>query len=234
MSERFNPIRLKHAAALLAAGVLLIACSLPVSLPGAGAPETGTATPTPTLKFAPNGPGAPTSQPLAECPEVDTQASLTFDHNVEWGLEGAGKFGVAVKGAYQVNIIKSDTAEKPGTMAGIYNLNTGPFPATVTANGFKDCSDGQSETAMFAVVTGTCIHGVLTLNIVESYDPTSVTILCNENKDKVDIPVPISSLFAPVTWTIPISQLSAGGAEKQVPFMGVGGSGAFMYTLTLP
>jgi hypothetical protein len=237
MSERLVPIRLTRAAALLVVGALLAACSLPFPLPGAGSPQTVGVSPTPTPTRTPEtgiqGP-ASTVSPLAECPEFDTWATLTFDHNIEWGVPGTGQFGVATKGSYQINIVKTDVTYGPNARAGVYNLSGGPFPVTVSLKGFKDCSDGQSETVMNAVVTGTCSNGMLMLNIEEVYEPTSVTILCNEDKDEVDIPVPISALMAPITWSIPISQLSAGGAEKQVPFMGQGGNGVFTYRLTLP
>ena len=204
-------------------------CSLPISLPGV----ESTKTPTPTPYIGPGGPGGSTPRPLAECPEHGTQATLNFDHNIEWGIEGAGMFGVAVKGAYQVRIVKTDVIHEPDSKEGIYNLSTGPFLVTVSVKEFEDCTDGANESNMRAIVTGTCIDGMLTLNIEEVYEPTSVTIVCDDD-DQVDIPVPLSALLAPITWSMPISTLSGAGAEKQVPFMGMGGSGAFTYNLTLP
>jgi hypothetical protein len=227
--------RLQHVTVLLAAGILLMACSLPLSLPESGIPESGieTPTPTPTQWLVPDRPEEPGPTPFDKCPKTSIQATLTFDHNIEWGLEGTGQFGVAVKGTYLVNIVESEVANERDTMTGVYNLGTGPFLVTVSAKGFKDCTDGQGETSMQAFVTGTCIGDTLTLNIEEVYEAASVSILCNKD-DKVDIPVPLSAMMAPITWSTPIAQLSAGGAEKQVPFMGMGGSGAMTYKLTIP
>ena len=124
-------------------------------------------------------------------------------------------FGVAVKGAYQVRIVKTDVIHEPDSKEGIYNLSTGPFLVTVSVKEFEDCTDGANESNMRAIVTGTCIDGMLTLNIEEVYEPTSVTIVCDDD-DQVDIPVPLSALLAPITWSMPISTLSGAGAGVPV------------------
>lgn len=230
MSDQCKSLRFKHTAALLAAGILLMACSLPLSLPGVD--TSGTPTPTPTMKIGQEGPEGATPEPLVACPDYGMQATLTFDHDIDWGIEGAGKFGVAVKGSYQIHVVKSDVVHDPESMEGIYNLGKGPFLVTVSVTGFEDCTDGENETTMRAIVTGTCIDSTLTLNIEEVYEPASVKIMCDD--DLVDIPVPLSAFLAPVTWSMPISTLSGAGADKHVPFMGMGGGGEFFYNLTLP
>jgi hypothetical protein len=219
-------MRFSGRAALLAAGILLAACNL-LALPGSGgANGSGAGEGTPAG-------GLPTRS-LPACPKDDTRATLTFDHDIKWGLEGVGQFGIAVKGSYQVNLIESIATYEPGSQVGIYNVTTGPLPVTVSAIGLKGCADGKGATNMRAYVSGTCVDGTLTLFIQEYYEAASVTVMCNEGKDKVEIPIPVSAMEKPVVWSIPVSKLSGVPVEKPVTFSGLGGSGGMTYRLTLP
>jgi len=101
---------------------------------------------------------------------------------------------------------------------------------------FKDCDDGTASTNMRVYVTGTCIDGVLTLHIQEYYEESSVTIMCGKERDKkVEIPLPIGAMEQPVVWSLPIFDVYQNTAvpEYSVPFLGLGSSGARVYTLSV-
>jgi hypothetical protein len=231
MFEGYLRFRFKHAAALIAAGALLMACSLPLSLPalgGSDSPDSGGG----EVRDDEGPPIAP-----LECPSTDQKATLTFDHDLTFGLEGVGQFGVAVKGTYQINIIHSIATYEPGEKVGVYNFTDGPIPVVLSAIGFKDCEDGEGTTNMRASVSGTCFDGTLTLIIQEYYEAGSVTMVCGQgdNRKKVEIPIPIAPLEQPIIWPMSYPQLAGGGTmQKSVPFAGVGGSGGMKYTLTMP
>jgi hypothetical protein len=227
MEKRLR-VRVPGRAGLLAAGILLTACSL-LSLPvsgGSGGSGAGEGEGTPA--------GGSATRSLAACPQYDTRATLTFDHDIKWGLEGVGQFGIAVAGSYQLNLIQSIATYEPGAKVGIYNVSSDPLPVTVSAIGLKGCADGKGATKMRAYVSGTCIDGTLTLYIQEYYEAASVTVMCNEGKDKVEIPIPVSLMERPVVWSLPVSKLSGVPVEKPVEFSGLGGSGGMSYKLTLP
>lgn len=225
-------MRFKRTAALLAAGILLMACSLPISLPGLGgdeAPASGGG------GEAQNG-DVPPNVPL-ECPKTDEKATLTFNHNIQFGLEGVANFGVSVTGTYQINIIHSVATYQPGDRVGVYNFTTGPLPVVLTAKDLENCENGKGTTSMRADVLGTCNQGTLTLFIQEYYEAGSVTVMCGEgeDKDEVEIPLPIGPLEQPITWSMAYSQLAGGMTmTKSVPFAGMGGSGGMSYALTMP
>jgi hypothetical protein len=169
------------------------------------------------------------------CPTEDTRANMTFSHDISYGLPGAGMFGLKVQGSYEVNIVKSIATHEPDAKVGVYNLNHGPFPVTVTAKDFKGCTDGQGKTDLRALVNGTCINGTLTLYIQEYYEAASVTIMCGEKKDqKVEIPIPVGAMEQPIVWTMTIGQISGSGHQKSVEFSGEGGSGGMTYLLQMP
>ncbi|MBN2084551.1 MAG: hypothetical protein JW748_04950 [Anaerolineales bacterium] len=231
MGRKIFTIRFTRAAALMAAGFLLTACSLPLSLPGLGGVDAPASGGGQDLEG-----GEPPIVPL-ECPKTDEKATLTFRHDIQFGLEGVGQFGIAVSGTYQINIIHSIATYQPGDRVGVYNFTTGPLPVVLTAKDFEDCENGAGATNMRADVLGNCYDGTLTLIIQEYYEAGSVTVMCGEGDDKepVEIPIPIGPLEQPVTWSMPYSQLAGGMTmRKQVPFAGMGGSGGMSYTLTMP
>jgi hypothetical protein len=230
MNNRF-PFHPKTAAAILAASFLLMACSLPLSLPGLGGSDV------PASDGGGEPEDAPEKIPELECPKYDTKATLTFNHNIKFGIEGVGRFGIAVNGAYQINIIYSASTNEPGDRVGVYNFTTDPLEVVLTAEDLENCEKGKGTTSMRADVNGTCNKGTLTLNIQEYYEAGSVTVLCGEGDDKeeVEIPIPIGPLERPITWSMSYSQLSGGLVmPKSVPFAGMGGSGGMSYKLTLP
>jgi hypothetical protein len=228
MSKRFRSFRCVRTAALAACSLLLLSCSL-LSLPVSGGSRSDSDA----------GGGDPESNeiPLAplNCPEKNTSATLTFDHDVTWGLPGVGMFGLKLNGSYTINLVRSAVTHDPAEKLGIYNVSADPIPVTVTAKDFKGCNDGQGTTNMRAYVTGTCIDGTLTLNIQEYYEAASVTIMCGEKKDqKVEIPIPVGAMERPVVWTLPIGTTADTGATKTVDFSGEGGGGGMTYTVSMP
>ena len=228
MSAQFRFHRFRRAAVLAAGAVLLLSCSL-LSLPVSGGSNGD----------ADSGDGDVENNeiPLAPlaCPEKNTMATLTFDHDITWGLPGVGMFGLKLNGSYSINLIQSSVTQDPALKLGIYNISTGPIQATVTAKDFKDCTDGEGKTNMRAYVTGTCIDGTLTLNIQEYYEAASVTILCGTKKDqKVEIPIPVGAMERPVVWAMPIGTAADTGATKTVGFSGEGGGGGMKYTFSIP
>jgi hypothetical protein len=228
MIDRFRSFRWGRAAALAACSLLLLSCSL-LSLPISGGSNSSA--------DSSEGDVEDNEIPLAPlmCPAKNTMATLTFDHDVTWGLPGVGLFGLKLNGSYTINIIQSAVTQDPAKKLGIYNISTGPIPVTVTAKDFKGCNDGQGKTNMRAYVTGTCIDGTLTLNIQEYYEAASVTIMCGEKKDqKVEIPIPVGAMERPVVWTLPIGTTADTGATKKVDFSGEGGSGGMTYTVSMP
>jgi hypothetical protein len=228
MVEQFHFRRLGRMAVLAASAFLMLSCSL-LSLPipsgsDTGADSGGGEAGTPEIPLA-----------LLTCPEANTTATLTFGHDISWGLPGVGMFGLKLNGSYQINVIRSSVTQDPALKLGIYNISTGPIPVTVTAKEFKGCTDGQGKTNMRAIVTGTCINGTLTLYIQEYYEAASVTIMCGEKKDqKVEIPIPVGAMEQPVVWAMPVGTTAGSGATKDVEFSGEGGSGGMTYIFSMP
>jgi hypothetical protein len=219
-----SSFNLKGAGVFAAAAFLLLSCNL-LAAPALGGSDSG------------GGENATVDIPPVPigCPTEDIRATMTFSHDISYGLPGAGMFGLKVQGSYEVNIVKSIATYEPDAKVGVYNLNHGPFPVTVTAKDFKGCTDGQGKTDLRALVNGTCINGTLTLYIQEYYEAASVTIMCGEKKDqKVEIPIPVGAMEQPIVWTVPIGQLAGGGTQKTVDFSGEGGSGGMTYLLKMP
>ncbi|MBN1438523.1 MAG: hypothetical protein JW929_03860 [Anaerolineales bacterium] len=242
MTAEFSPHGARRAAALLAAGFLLLACSLPLSLPaglgGGSAEESGDADGAPASGGGEGQADAPEDYPPLPltCPSDYTTASLTFNHDIKFGVEGMGRFGVTVSGTYKINIIHSISYTQGGERHGVSNIDTGPLTVRLTAEDFENCEKGTGTTSMHADVSGNCLDDTLTLIIKEYYEEGQVTMLCGEGDDKeeVPIPLPLKPLEEPRTITVSYSQLAAkGSANKFFPFSGMGGSGGWNYILIL-
>jgi len=232
MNRQLFTMRSNHAAALMAAGALLMACSLPLSLPaglgGDDAPASG-------------GGGADAGEDIPpvplDCPKTDTTASLTFNHDIQFGIEGVGRFGVTVTGTYKINIIESIHTTEGGERYGVHNVDTGPLGVRLTVEDLENCDKGSGTTSMRADVTGSCINNQLTLIIQEYYEEGQVTVLCGEGDDKeeVPIPLPLAALEKPIILTMSYMELAGkGSVNKFEPFLGMGGSGGWNYLVFLP
>jgi len=167
------------------------------------------------------------------CPVDNTNGVLEFNHNIEWGIAGMGKFKIEVQGAQLINIIRSIATYEPEDKVGVHNISTEPIPVTVSAIEFRNCDNGSTTTNMRATVTGTCIDGVLTLYIQEYYEEGSVTIMCgDERDDEVEIMIPVGAMEQPVTWSLSMFEVYETTPEYSIPFLGQGGSGGRKYILS--
>ncbi len=167
------------------------------------------------------------------CPVDNTSGVLEFNHNIEWGVAGMGKFKIEVQGAQLINIIRSIATYEPEDKVGVHNVSTEPIPVTVSAIEFRNCDDGSTTTNMRATVTGTCIDGVLTLYIQEYYEEGSVTMMCgDERDDAVELMFPIGAMEQPVTWSLSMFEVYETTPEYLIPFLGQGGSGGRKYILS--
>ena len=212
-------------AALFLTACLLGACNLPLALPGSGGTPSGSGA-NPGEDGNGSGADGGNTVPLS-CPQEGASATLTFNHDVTWGIPGTGQFRIQVNGQYQIHVIESILVHDPAEKLGVYNESNHPV-----AIGIRDCEDGKGSTNMRAIVSGRCYQGQLTLIIQEYYEESSVGIICDDH-DPVQIPIPVSAFEKPVEWTSPVGLLYGAVATKSVPFVGEGASGGMNYTLSI-
>jgi hypothetical protein len=229
MIPSHNLVKLRAVLAVsILTAIFLGACNLPLSLPVEGETPAGSGADAGEGRSGEND-----VDPVSLiCPQEGATATLTFNHDLTWGIPGTGQFRIQVNGQYQIHVIESILVHDPADKLGVYNESTHPIPVTVSAVDIRDCTDGKGSTNMRAIVSGRCYQGQLTLNIQEYYEESSVGIVCDDH-DPVQIPIPVSGFEKPVTWTVPVGQIYGTVAKKKVPFVGEGADGGMNYTLSL-